>query len=89
MNMKLWNFLERAQGIENKALHIENYMMEVDENDGMEFHFIEINVEDADSETMEASYRVEANTHEEMEKQARFILNEYFPDENVATFDLY
>jgi hypothetical protein len=80
MDMKLWNFLERIQGIENKVVYIENYTYEQDQADGMEYHTIEINVEDADSETYEASYEVEANSKEQLEKQIRFMKSEYFDD---------
>ncbi|MEN6291710.1 MAG: hypothetical protein ABFD07_06810 [Methanobacterium sp.] len=81
MDMKLWNFVERASGIKNKIFYIENYYMEQDSVDGMEYHFLEINVEDADSETYEASYKVEANTKERVETQADFVLSEYFPED--------
>lgn len=81
MDMKLWNFVERASGIKNKIFYIENYYMEQDSVDGMEYHFLEINVEDAGSETYEASYKVEANTKERVETQADFVLSEYFPED--------
>lgn len=84
MNMKLWNFLERVQGIENRVVYVENYMMEQDPVDGIEYHFVEINVEDADSETYEASFRVEENSLEALQKQVKFLMNEYFEGEEIV-----
>lgn len=83
MNMKLWNFLERVSGIENAVVYIENRNYEQDHDDGAEYHFLEINVEDADSETMEATYQLEAESLEMLEKEKDFIISEYFQGENV------
>ena len=80
MNMKLWNFLERSQGIKNKSIYVENYHYEQD-IDGSEYHFAEINIEDIDSETYEASYLVEEKTRKELIKQCLWLTQEYFPDE--------
>lgn len=83
MNMKLWNFLERVSGIENAVVHIENRYFEQDHDDGAEYHFLDINVEDADSETMEATYQVEAESAERLEKQKDFIISEYLQGDNI------
>ncbi len=84
MNMKLWNFLERIQSIENKIVYVENHYMEQDPCDGMEYHSIQINVEDANSETIEASFLVEENSLEALQKTAKFLMNEYFEGEEIV-----
>jgi len=77
MNMKLWNFLEKISEIEDKTIYIENYQYEQDPTDGSEEHSIEINCEDNESETYEASYLLTADTRENLEKQVEFLKNEY------------
>lgn len=82
--MKLWNFLERIQSIENKVVYVENHYMEQDPCDGMEYHFVEINIEDADSETYEATFQVEENSLEALQKKVNFLMNEYFEGEEIV-----
>lgn len=82
--MKLWNFLERIQSIENKIVYVENHYMEQDPDDGMEYHFVEINIEDADSETYEATFKVEENSLEALQKTVKFLMNEYFEGEEIV-----
>lgn len=82
--MKLWNFLERIQSIENKVVYVENHYMEQDPCDGMEYHFVEINIEDADSETYEATFQVEENSLKALQKTVKFLMNEYFEGEEIV-----
>lgn len=78
MNMKLWNFLEKISRIEDKTIYIENYQYEQDPTDGSEEHRIEINCEDNESETYEASYLLIADSCVNLKKQVEFMINEYF-----------
>ena len=83
MNMKLWNFLERIQSIENKIVYVENHYMEQDPCDGMEYHSIQINVEDVDSETIEASYILQSDNLETLKSEIEEIKNEFSEGDEV------
>lgn len=83
MNMKLWNFAGRVAGIKKAIIYVENTQFEVDEVDGSEEHYVDINVEDVDSETIEASYTVTAESEQALEKQKDFIISEYLSGENI------
>lgn len=84
MNMKLWNFLERVAGIKKAVIYVENKNFEVDPIDGAEEHYWDINVEDADSETIEASFTLIGGSEDAVEKQKDFILSEYLSGENIV-----
>lgn len=81
--MKLWNFVERLSGIENAVAYIENTDFKVDPIDGSEEHYVQINIEDADSETIEASFTVIAESEDELEKQKNFMISEYLQADNI------
>ncbi len=82
MNMKRWNFLERVQGIPHKVIYIENYRYEKD-IDGTEYHSIQINVEDVDSETIEASYILQSDNLETLKSEIEEIKNEFSEGDEV------
>jgi hypothetical protein len=82
MNMKIWNFVERVSGIKNAVVYIENTDFEYF-SDGTENHYTQFNVEDADSETIEATFLVEAESAEQLEKQKNFMISEYLQGENI------
>jgi hypothetical protein len=80
--MKLWNFLERVQGIGHKVIYIENYTYEKN-IDGSEYHCIQINVEDVDSETIEATHILQSDTLETLKSEIEEIKNEFEGDEVI------
>jgi len=78
MNMKLWNFAEKVSGYKNVVAYIENYHVEDDID--REIHFLEIVVVDTDSETIIATYHIEAPNKEYAYRQAKFIVSEFLND---------
>lgn len=84
MDMKKWNFLERAAGIKNRALYIENkeYTEDVDQK----WVSIEYNVEDTDSETIDASYREWVTSEEELEEQIEEMKKEFKDCEIIENY---
>ena len=84
MDMKKWNFLERAAGIKNRALYIENkeYTEDVDQK----WVSIEYNVEDTDSETIDASYREWVTSEEELEEQIKEMKKEFEDCEIIENY---
>ena len=82
MNMERWNFLERVQGIPHKVIYIENYTYEKG-IDGIEYHSIQINVEDVDSETIEASYILRLDNLETLKSEIEEIKNEFCEGDEV------
>lgn len=84
MNMQRWNFFERAQGIENKVVYIENYMEESD-LDSVNYT-VQVNVEDADSETIDASFRIQANRREDLEAEIEEIKKVFEGEEIIENW---
>jgi hypothetical protein len=84
MDMKKWNFLERAASIKNRALYIENkeYTEDVDQK----WVSIEYNVEDTDSETIDASYREGVTSEEELEEQIKEMKKEFRDCEIIENY---
>jgi len=84
MDMKLWNFLERIQTIKNKVIYFENYgERDVPEGDP-ESVYLEINVEDADSETIEGSYILSAENKDKLMGYVGNMKKEYFEGEEIV-----
>lgn len=82
--MQRWNFFERAQGIENKVVYIENYMEESD-LDSVNYT-VQVNVEDADSETIDASFRIQANRREDLEAEIEEIKKVFEGEEIIENW---
>ena len=61
MVMKLYNFVEIVTEIENPTIYVENYTCE-DSSNGNEIHMVEMNVEDTDTENIEATFIIEAES---------------------------
>ena len=82
--MRRWNFLERAAGIKNRALYIENkeYTEDVDQK----WVSIEYNVEDTDSETIDASFREWVTSEEELEEQIEEMKKEFRDCEIIENY---
>jgi hypothetical protein len=77
MVMKLYNFVEIVTEIENPTIYVENYTCE-DSSDGKEIHMVEINVEDTDTENIEATFIIEAESKKSLDQQVKFTLGGYF-----------
>jgi hypothetical protein len=84
MNMQRWNFFERAQGIENKVVYIENYMEESD-LDSVNYT-VQVNVEDADTETIDASFRIQSNRREDLEAEIEEIKKVFEGEEIIENW---
>lgn len=84
MDMKKWNFLERAASIKNKILYIENKLYEQDINTN--WVSVEYNIEDTDSETMEASFREWVQTEEELKTQIEEMKKEFKETEIIEDY---
>ena len=77
MVMKLYNFVEIVTEIENATIYVENYTCE-DSSNGKEIHMVEMNVEDTDTENIEATFIIEAETKKALDQQVKFTLGGYF-----------
>ena len=77
MVMKLYNFVEIVTEIENATIYVENYTCE-DSTDGNEIHMVEMNVEDTDTEKIEATFIIEAESKKALDQQVKFTLGGYF-----------
>jgi len=77
MVMKLYNFVEIVTEIENATIYVENYTCE-DSTDGNEIHMVEMNVEDTDTENIEATFIIEAESKKALDQQVKFTLGGYF-----------
>lgn len=84
MNMQRWNFFERAQGIVNKVIYIENYMEESDVDSTN--YIVQVNVEDADSETIDANFKIQANSREDLESEIEAMKKEFEGEEIVENW---
>ena len=85
MDMNRWNFLERVQGIPHKVIYIENYTYEKNIG-GIEYHCIQINVEDVDSETIEATHILKSDNLETLKSEIEEIKNELEGDEVIESW---
>ena len=77
MVMKLYNFVEIVTEIENATIYVENYTCE-DSTNGNEIHMVEMNVEDTDTEKIEATFIIEADSKKALDQQVKFTLGGYF-----------
>jgi hypothetical protein len=77
MVMKLYNFVEIVTEIENATIYVENYTCE-DSSNGNEIHMVEMNVEDTDTENIEATFIIEAESKKALDQQVKFTLGGYF-----------
>ncbi len=77
MVMKLYNFVEIVTEIENPTIYVENYTCE-DSSNGNEIHMVEMNVEDTDTENIEATYILEAESKKALDQQVKFTIGGYF-----------
>lgn len=77
MVMKLYNFVEIVTEIENATIYVENYTCE-DSPNGNEIHMVEMNVEDTDTEKIEATFVIEAESKKAIDQQVKFTLGGYF-----------
>jgi hypothetical protein len=77
MSMKLYDFVEIVTEIKNPTIYVENYTCEQNSED-KEVHSVEINVEDTDTENIEATYIIEAETKKALDQQVKFTLGGYF-----------
>jgi hypothetical protein len=77
MVMKLYEFVDIVTEIENATIYVENYTCE-DSSNGKEIHMVEINVEDTDTENIEATFIIEAETKKALDQQVKFTLGGYF-----------
>ena len=77
MVMKLYNFVEIVTEIENATIYVENYTCE-DSTNGNEIHMVEMNVEDTDTEKIEATFIIEAESKKALDQQVKFTLGGYF-----------
>lgn len=84
MNTQLWNFLHQCDGIDNRVIYIENHHYQFDPVSEDEEHSVEINVEDTESETIDAGYVLYAQTKDELEKYVKSILQDYFEEDMVV-----
>jgi hypothetical protein len=75
--MKLWNFVEIVTEIKNPTIYVEHYICE-DSSDGKEIHMVEMNVEDTDTENIEATYILQAESKKDLDQQVKFTLGGYF-----------
>lgn len=82
--MQKWNFFERAQSIENKVVYIENYMEESD-LDSVNYT-VQVNVEDADTETIEANFKIQANSREDLEAEIEAMKKEFEGEEIIENW---
>ena len=76
--MKLWNFVEEVTKIENPTIYVENYTNEENPSNGKELHRVEMSVEDTDTEIIEATYVLEAESKRELDQQVKHTLGGYF-----------
>ena len=83
MNMILWNFLEALSEVKRAVVHIENYRIDYD-GDGTECHTIEVNVEDADEESIVNSYIIAETSHRRLIERRSFFVREYLQGENIV-----
>lgn len=77
MSMKLYEFVEIVTEIKNATIYIENYTCEQNSDDN-EIHTVEMNVEDTDTENIEATYILEAESKKALDQQVKFTLGGYF-----------
>ncbi|MFY9638812.1 MAG: hypothetical protein WAK14_08445, partial [Methanobacterium sp.] len=77
MSMKLYDFVEIVTEIKNPTIYVENYTCEQNSDD-KEIHTVEINVEDTDTENIEATYKLEAESKKALDQQVKFTLGGYF-----------
>jgi hypothetical protein len=77
MVMKLYNFVEIVTEIKNATIYVENYTCE-DSSNGTEIHMVEMNVEDTDTENIEATFIIEAESKKALDQQVKFTLGGYF-----------
>ncbi len=77
MVMKLYEFVDIVTEIENATIYVENYTCE-DSSNGKEIHMVEMNVEDTDTENIEATFIIEAETKKALDQQVKFTLGGYF-----------
>jgi hypothetical protein len=83
MNMELWNFLERISKMKKAIVYFENYRDEYDQNMKIGGYYLQINVDDCESEIIETSYIIEAKTKKELQKIVEYFKKEYFQAENI------
>ena len=77
MVMKLYEFVDIVTEIENATIYVENYTCE-DSSNGKEIHMVEMSVEDTDTENIEATFIIEAETKKALDQQVKFTLGGYF-----------
>ena len=77
MSMKLYNFVDIVAEIKNPTIYVENYTCEQNSEDN-EIHSVEMNVEDTDTENIEATYIIEAESKKALYQQVKFTIGGYF-----------
>jgi len=77
MSMKLYNFVDIVTEIKNPTIYVENYTCEQKSEDN-EIHSVEMNVEDTDTENIEATYIIEAESKKALDQQVKFTIGGYF-----------
>ncbi|MCK9151367.1 hypothetical protein [Methanobacterium alcaliphilum] len=82
MALKLYDLVDKVEKISNATIYVENYTNE--EIDGKEFHQVEMNVEDTDTEMVIGPYILEAETKQALDQQVKFTLGAYFKKIDVV-----
>lgn len=66
------------------VIYIENYMEESDVDSTN--YIVQVNVEDADSETIDANYKIQANSREDLESEIEEIKKVFEGEEIVENW---
>ena len=77
MSTNLYNFVDIVAEIKNPTIYVENYTCEQNSEDN-EIHSVEMNVEDTDTENIEATYIIEAESKKALDQQVKFTIGGYF-----------